>query len=96
MFLADMPAKVCSLTGDVIRERIRYHLDSARRAITSYDMAILKNREGADWHCIREDVEERIRAAEAMLPVIGDGPHVVSMDQWLQIFNRFFEVRTAD
>lgn len=75
---------------------IHKNMESLRRAIKSFDLAILKNREGAAWQDQKDGAENDLRLAELALPAIGDGPHVMSIDQWIQICNRFCTVRDAD
>lgn len=96
MFAIEAPPRVCRVLGDVIREKIRLHIKQLDAALLTIEEAIFKNREGADWHCLEDELKDRRRAAEYVLPAIGEGPHEMTMEQWLSICNRFADVRTAE
>jgi len=95
MFALSEP-RVCSVDGGTLRKLIEDYLAQARAAIASYREAEQEKRAGYDWARCVESAERELRAFEWVLPVVADGPFIMSISEWVVLRNKFQPLFTAD
>jgi hypothetical protein len=88
--------QLCSVDGHAIRQLIEAYLVQARLAIASFREAERTKRAGYDWARVVEDAESEVRAFEWTLPVVADGPFIMSITEWVTLRNKFQPIRNAD
>lgn len=94
MFGAEEP-KILSVSGDVIRDAIRSYLERIDQVVATYRQAQADKLAGRDWE---KDIETMVgfrRAAEWALPVVADGPHLMTFTQWVTLRNNWGDLRNA-
>jgi hypothetical protein len=82
--------------GDELRRLIRAYLEQSNAATRTYKAALEEKRAGYDWEALIDTATSDRRAFEWILPVIADGPFIMSITQWVTLRNKFVEVRTAE
>lgn len=91
--------KVLSVSGDVIRKRVGEYIENGRATVESYIRAAgdgIKLKGRTTWKDHIESVRAETEAMVIIRGSIGDGPHLMSIDEFKQMWNHFTPYRTAE